>query len=48
MTHYKITLEIDPGYANAQYNIGHALAAQGKLLEAVEAYQKVFLLNATF
>lgn len=43
--HYRKTLEIEPAYADAAYDIAHVLAAQNKIEEAIGHYKKVFELE---
>jgi len=40
IAHYKIALQIFPGYEEAQFNLGTALAKNGQMDEAIIQYQK--------
>jgi protein O-mannosyl-transferase len=42
------SLEINPGYAKAQYNLGLALAAAGRTEEAIVHYQKAIALRPDY
>jgi len=42
--HYKRVLQLNPGYAEAHYNLGIALASQGKPAEANIHFQKALTL----
>jgi len=43
---FQIAVSLKPDYANAYYNLGHALENQGKLTEALAQYQNVKTLLA--
>ncbi len=43
---FQIAVSLKPDYANAYYNLGHALENQGKLTEALAQYQNVRTLLA--
>lgn len=38
--HYRITIQIDPAFLNSYFNLGLALASQGRYEEAVAAFDK--------
>ena len=40
MEHYRKALEIKPDYAEAQVNLGIALAGRGRIDEAIAQYRK--------
>ena len=42
---YRKAIELNPKYASAHNNLGHALKAQGKLDEAVASFRKAIELN---
>ena len=42
---FKKVIELNPKYADAYYNMGNALKAQGKLDEAIEAYKQCIILK---
>ena len=45
---YKQVLKIEPGYANAHYNIGIVLHEQGKPEKAIESYRKALAIQPDY
>ncbi len=45
--HYRKTLEINPAYAKAHYNLGQVLAMKGEIEEAIEQYGQALQIDPT-
>jgi len=45
---FRKAVQINPNFAEALNNLGHALAAQGRLEEAIENYRKATQINPNF
>jgi Flp pilus assembly protein TadD len=43
-----MAIQINPNYAEAQNNLGHALAAEGRLDEAIENYRQAIQINPNY
>jgi tetratricopeptide (TPR) repeat protein len=48
ITHYSEALRIKPDYAHAHYDLGNALAEQGKLKLAITHYSEALRINPDF
>jgi tetratricopeptide (TPR) repeat protein len=46
--HYRMAVEIDPGYAPAQHNLGRALAGRGQIDEAIVHYQQALAIKPNY